>query len=199
MAGTPADLREYADPIATHEITYKGNSCPGSWGTGGDGGSITPCANGTIDNTSDNELLSVGTLYNYSAATSGTGATITTNNTNIPDSFCPLGWQLPYGGTGGDYYNQSKSYKYMFQVYNVTSGESLRKYPISFVRAGFFMLWTGRLYSFQQRIDAWTATNANGSSYAYELRTIDSGQQDTKSMAMSVRCLHRRHGGRNRY
>ena len=125
----------YADVDITHNHTYYGNGCPNGWGTDGDGGSTTPCSTRIVQS-SDDENQKNGTYYTFQAASSGSGATIATQNTNIPDTFCPLGWQLPYGGTGGDYYDKSKSYKYLLDEYGYMDsteegGYGAMSYPLS--------------------------------------------------------------------
>ena len=103
------------------------------------------CSSRTI-NTYDNEALSIGVYYNYQAATSGSGADLSAKNVPSPDTFCPLGWQMPYGGTDGDYYNQSKSWKYLLVQYgkdysdnNVSTKNFMMSYPFSYIYTGNYI------------------------------------------------------------
>ena len=192
MAGTPADLTVYLDYGISNDHTYYGNGCPNGWEDGGLSGSITPCENGMTSRTSDNEEQAIGTYYHFEAASSGSGAAITTNNTNTPDTFCPLGWQLPYSGTGGDYYDKSKSWKYLFTTYNYNDDAQgragLMSYPISNIKSGMFIWNMGRLYFLNSRIDAWTATVIN-SGAAFEIRNARPAVEDRKTIGMEVRCV----------
>ena len=135
VEGRPNDLRVYIDTNVTHDHTYYGNGC------GPDIGSTTPCSTRIVQ-TNDGENQKNGTYYHFQAATVGTGGTIASENANSPDTFCPLGWQLPYSGTGGDYYDISRSIKVLLDTYqiddNITGVHILRSYPFSIVYSGYF-------------------------------------------------------------
>ena len=167
MAGTPADLTEYIDGNVSHDHSYYGNGCPNDWGDGGKGGSITPCSTRILQ-TYDNESQKNGTFYVFQSATSGTGGAMSTNNTNSPDTFCPLGWQLPYSGKGGDYYDKSKSWWYLYNQYSITfnqgtraSYEQVSSYPLSYILPGFFHWNMGRLYVQGKNGYYWSSTITN--------------------------------------
>ena len=161
----------YPDIYIEHDHTYYGNGCPNVWDGSkpdeGYGGSDKACET-RVQKTNDDEDLEIGTYYNLQAASSGSGAPITTENANIPDSFCPLGWQLPYGGTGGDYYDKSKSWIYLLSAYNFTGSmagsNGFRSYPLSYLYTGLYVATVGRL--FNQRIYGyyWTSTITGGNS-----------------------------------
>ena len=140
------------DSNTGHDHTYYGNGCPNDWGTDGDGGSNKSCSTRIIG-TRDGENQKTGTLYDLQAATSGTNGSAPTGDLT-PDTFCPLGWQLPYGGTGGDYYDKSRSWEYLFNEYSLGSGVSganaVRSYPMSYILPGVYNWITGLLY-FQDR------------------------------------------------
>jgi len=157
VEGTPADLTVYKDSNVTHDYTYYGRGCKNSYGDSGEEGSQTPCADsdagGRIVKDGNNQDQKNGTYYTFQSSTSGTGGSMSTQNTNSPDTFCPLGWQLPYSGTGGDYYNQSKSWNYLFTTYTIafTDGTAadatkIKSYPFSYVYSGIYSWYTGRLY-----------------------------------------------------
>ena len=204
MAGTPADLTVYIDSNKAHDHTFFGNGCEIQYK---EGGSITPCSTRVVE-TQDGESQYQGVIFNFQAATSGSGSTISENNSNAPDTFCPLGWQLPYSGRDGDYYNKSKSWGYFMSSYGITSrGIILNKYPISFALSGYFLWQNGKLYA--QAISGTyhsdTAASGNNSyrlilgSDGYASWNETNGHMRTEGHA--VRCirlsLHRRHGGRN--
>ena len=211
MAGTPADLTTYIDNDDSHDHSYYGNGCPNSWGADGSGGSQTPCTTRIVPTVNDGNQKN-GTHYSFQAATSGSGYSLATENTNAPDTFCPLGWQMPYSGTGGDYYNKSRSWRYLFDAYSITydsesvaSVTKLKSYPISYVFSGYFGWYTGRLYNLNAYGYHWSSTSTYNKHAFYLLvwsSTIKPSNLDRKAGGPTLRCvrlsLHRRHGGRNR-
>ena len=201
MAGNPADLTVYADVDITHNHTYYGNGCPNGWGTDGDGGSTTPCSTRIVQS-SDDENQKNGTYYTFQAASSGSGATIATQNTNIPDTFCPLGWQLPYGGTGGDYYNKSKSWHYLLSTYNIQFNDGsiddankLKSFPLSYINSGILNWNNGRLY-YLNKISSgtglyWSSTTwSNDSAFRLSSWTlaVRTGGTSRKNEGDALRC-----------
>ncbi len=124
---------------------YYGLGCTNGWDTNigapSYGGSATSCSIRNV-NTVDNETQSIGTYYTYHTSTLGSIGSLAEDNANAPDSFCPLGWQIPYGGTGGVYYDKSKSWKYLVEtIYQLsrTSGNVLQRYPFSIIRSGGYV------------------------------------------------------------
>ena len=201
VAGTPADLRVHKDSNVANDHTYYGNGCTDGWGTGGesgDGGSITPCpvsdGGGRYTTTADNETQKIGTYYTFSASTTGTGGTMTTSNSNSPDTFCPLGWQLPYSGTGGDYYDKSKSRKYLLTTYNIgnnpTGSSKTRSYPLSNNLSGFYFSAWGKLYYKNGVAYYWSSTVNNLSEAArmYMYSGVVTEEWWSKTAAVTVRC-----------
>ena len=214
MAGTPADLTVNIDNTISHDHAYYGRGCSNAWGTDGLGGSATPCpdsnAGGRFIKTADNETQKNGTLFNYQAATSGSGGSITTDKADTPDTFCPLGWQMPYGGTGGVYYDKSKSWNYLFNEYSITNNQSsatkAKSYPLSFIIGGSYHWGTGLLNDRGVRGEMWSSTFEE-KYFAYKPAFTDTNVYEQlheyrnygapiRSVCLLV-FLHRRHGGRN--
>ena len=167
MAGT--DIEQYKDSTMEHNHTYYGNGCSGTQGSG------TSCSTGIIQ-TFDNEDQKMGAFYNYQASTSDTGASIATKNMSVPDTFCPLGWQLPYSGTGGDYYDMSKTWKGLFDIYGYTdsTARKVQSYPLSYVLSGYISYPDGLLYFFTGTGLYW-AGDVRGPNVAHRLNTWSSG------------------------
>ncbi len=179
--------------------------CPNAWGTVEQGGSDVPCVDiGQIYKDGNNEDQKNGTYYHFQAASVGTGSTITTDNANVPDTFCPLGWQLPYGGIDGEYYSQSKSWKYLLDRYNIVKGEvywnGLANYPFSYVVTGQIHFGSGRLSnsnknaatSQQGNMVHWTSTahSTNNQYVTYVTSgTIQTGRSETKIRGKPIRCV----------
>ena len=142
-------LIQFVDSNRANNHTYYGLGCPNGWGTDGKGGSDIPCTTRIVQ-TKDEENQKNGTYYSNLAAVSGSARYESKDNTIAPDTFCPLGWQLPYGGTGGDYYDQSRSWKELLTIYNLISDQSsstkFHSYPTSYVESGVFGWFSGRLY-----------------------------------------------------
>ena len=204
MEGTDVS---YWDGNFNNDHTYFGNGCADT------AGSDTSCST-RITETYDHEDQFMGAYYNFQAATSGTGGGMTTNNANSPDTFCPLGWQLPYGGSGGDYYDKPKSWTYLFNLYDIQYGEwqnpteeqrsytrKLRSYPHSYIQAGRYVY--GKLYDMTGTAGRYWSGTVDGPGLAYRLGYwIDYGSLtnvgNRSEWQFSVRCVcfHRRHGGR---
>ena len=212
MAGSPADLTVYKDATITHDRSYYGRGCKNGWGTDGDGGSQTPCADsdagGRYVTTADGETQKNGTYFNFQAATVGAGGAMTTDKTDSSYTFCPLGWQLPYSGTGGDYDDKSKTWNHLFKLYGLHIGDGtatdatkVKSYPFSYVYSGLYYWVTGRLY-FQSDTGGYWSSTVVSSTNAYVLYMWSSGVRPAyalnKAYGLAVRCvtLHRRHGGR---
>ena len=206
MEGTPADLTIYIDNTSgwyLRDHSYYGRGCGNGWGTGGDGGSQTPCADsnagGRYIATLDGETQKNGTYYHFQAATSGAGGAIETDNANSPDTFCPLGWQLPYSGTGGDYYDKSRSLNYLFTTYGIRFVDETQadativgSYPFSYVLSGTYYWATGRLYLQNGGGYYWQSTNNNlPNSYLFHLgrNTVKPARPDNKSFGYALRCV----------
>ena len=163
----------YTDTNYGNDHSYYGRGCKNLWGTDGYSGSQTPCddsdAGGRYVTTADGETQKNGTYYNFQAITDGTGASVSIANTSAPDTFCPLGWQLPYSGTGGDYYDKSRSWKYLFDIYNIvynssslTEAAKIVSYPFSYVYPGYFHWSRGRLYQQSLNGPYWSSIVADG-------------------------------------
>ena len=201
----------FPDSDYTHDHTYYGNGCPNNGGTGQSG--ATEACDKRILKTLDDEYQENGTYYNFQAVTDGTGSAIQTDNANVPDSFCPLGWQLPYGGTGGDYYNKPKSWEYLFVTaykYDISqmqqTTDKIRSYPHSFIMTGYYNNYNGAFY--EQGADGLYSTSTSKGQQRYLLfyfpGYIVISYGGGKNNDYPVRCVkflashHRRHGGSNK-
>ena len=192
VAGTNVTL---VDTDNNHDHTYYGNGC-----LEGGTGSATSCST-RIVKTIDNENQIIGVYYSFQAATSGSGGAIVTPNANSPDTFCPLGWQLPYSGTDGDYYDKSRSLNYLFTTYGIrfvdeTQADATKvgSYPFSYVLSGAYYWAKGRLYLQNGGGYYWQSTNNNlPNSYLFHLgrNTVKPARADNKSFGYSIRCVTR--------
>ena len=199
MEGT--NIAAYADSVRWHDHTYYGNGCSNKWDSSNPpefGGSTTACSTRIVE-TYLHENQKNGTYYNYHALTTGTAEDHTTDNEVIDDSVCPLGWQLPYGGTGGDYYDKSKSWKYLYERYLITGDASgsatIRSYPFSNVYSGYIYIVSGTLFTQSKGGSLWTPTIYNANN-AYRVKW---SEQETaynaiegRTLGMPVRCVTRK-------
>jgi len=183
------DLKLYKDTDTSKVHSFYGLGCP-------QGESPKTC-NIRIVETYDNEYQEIGTYYTHPAATSGASSTISTDNTNTPDTFCPLGWQLPYSGTGGDYYDKSRSWKYLFRQYGYDFGNNQQtwrdftmKYPMSYIDSGRFNFRTAMIGSASDSGFYWSETvNHNALAYNMILRTSNISQATYgKNDSLALRC-----------
>ncbi len=188
VEGTTVDTLLY-DENKNHDHTYYGNACETN------DGSKKSCST-RITTDGDNNDQKTGVYYNFQAVTVGTGAAIETRNDNSSDTFCPLGWQVPYGGTGGDYYDKSKSWKYFYDSYNLQSASSasvaLRKYPFSSILAGFYRGYTGMLYAMGVYTGYYSCTvlhGQDGYSLGIDIANAQYAGTANKSNGMPIRCV----------
>ena len=190
MEGIPADLVDYKDSNVEQDHSYYGNGCEAHM--------YSPCSTRFAD-TADGETQKNGTLLNFQAATSGSGGAITTPNANAPDTFCPLGWQLPYSGTGGDYYDKSRSWDYLFTAYSISfntgttaDATKIKSYPFSYVYPGYYDWATGRLYSLGTSTGLWAST-VNNSTGAYFMATwstaVHSNLTTNRARGYTLHCV----------
>ena len=188
----------FPDGNRNDDHSYHGKGCNRAWKDEPpyNGGSPTACSTSIVP-TKDLEDLSIGSYYNFQAATVGTGGSLTTENANAPDSFCPLGWQMPYGGTGGDYYDRSRSWRYLFDSYSSSSihANGGASYPVSLITSGYYSVGNGVLFSMIR--NGFYQSNASGNDVAqYMLDTwYSSGylvaEKNSKYMAVPLRCVTR--------
>ena len=202
------------DDRANVDHSYYGNGCVLSWDdskpTEGYGGSSTSCSTRIVA-TYDGENQKNGTLYHSKSTTAGSGGTLVEDDHAItPDSFCPLGWQLPYAGTGGDYYNKSRSWKYLLDSYGITAStlvnsRKILSYPMSHIASGYYGFALGRLFG-QAINDRQFSSDNKTRLEIYRLNVDPYGtiaiEKIAKNFGYPLRCVnyfsipHRRHGGR---
>ena len=103
----------------------------------------------------------VGNLYQYNAATAGTGGTFISKDAT--SSICPKGWRLPTSNSTTANYSFGK----LKNAYNATTGTALAGSPLRFVLEGF--LYSGKLYSAGYYGNYWSSMTGSNSSYAYNL------------------------------
>ncbi|MBR2600580.1 hypothetical protein IKE07_00355 [Candidatus Saccharibacteria bacterium] len=178
-----------------HDYTYYGNGCEKIWA---EGGSEESCST-RIVKSFDDENQYIGVYYHFQAATSGSGNMATSpDNTNISDTFCPLGWQMPYSGTGGDYYDKSKSWNYLFNRYgydeNGANNNKIRSYPFGYVWGGFYDWSQGKLFHLNNDAEYWSITKSTEGS-VYRFNSWDNNFKITSKVYImrgnSVRCVTR--------
>ena len=201
MAGTPITNTDYIK-----SYTYYGNGCPNIWDSNNPpyyGGSQVSCSIRTVGpSNGEFEEQDIGTYYSYISAIADPDSLDYELNEVAPDSFCPLGWQMPYGGSGGDYYDKSKSWKYLLDTYNLSISEDgkynglvFRNYPFNIIMSGHFYggSWSGLFRTTNAGI-YWSntskaATNAFRIYVWYDkLTTLD---ESAKNGMNTVRCDRR--------
>ena len=184
------------DNDSSHDHTYYGNGCSKAYG---EGGSDKSCST-RITPTYDSENQKTGTYYNFQAATSGVGSTLSAENANSDDTFCPLGWQLPYSGTGGAYYDKSKSWRYLLLQYSLVDHDAqsvikIRSYPLSYNLPGYYYLGEGKLFNMGNDAIYLSKTNRSADSYRSLYfgwgTNLDSQRAEGKTEATAIRCNSR--------
>ena len=149
--------------------------------------SMTPMEDGNatdvISGSTYNAHYLVGNLYQWNAATAGTGGTIN-NYANATDSICPKGWQLPTS-------NNSNSGSFGGLVGSLNS-TTIAQAPYYFNPSGY--VYSGSLRSAGSEGAYWSSAAHSSASYAYYLlfnsaRVDPSGYGLSRYLGLPVRCL----------
>ena len=194
VAGTDIrDIPGYQDANAYHDHSFYGNGCLQEDVQGGVSYSYETCSTRVIGTYMNAEYQDIGVYYNYQATSAGSGASLNTDNANIPDTFCPLGWQIPYGGTGGDYYDKSRSWRFLFNKYNaLTTDKKLGSYPLDFVLSSHYGWHAGLLFVLNGALFYTGTVNATNGAYWFVSWSFNAPgfQNDsiTKSDGYPIRC-----------
>ena len=147
--------------------------------------SMTPMADGTsneaISGSTYNAHYLVGNLYQWNAATAGTGGTIT--SAEAKDSICPKGWQLPTS-------NNSNPGSFGGLVGSLNS-TTITQAPYYFNPSGY--VYSGSLRNAGNNGNYWSSTADSSASRAYYLY-FNSGYvspsfDGSRYFGFSVRCL----------
>ena len=156
---------------------------------------MTPMDDGNatdvISGSTYNAHYLVGNLYQWNAATAGTGGTITSQEAT--DSICPKGWQLPTSNN-----SNSGSFQALMSAYSISSNTAgstaITQAPLYFDPSGY--VYSGSLRDAGYYGYYWSSTAYSSTSNAYYLG-FRSGYVDpsdyygTRYNGQSVRCLAR--------
>ena len=139
------------------------------------------------------EHYHVGNLYQWSAATAGTGDGLK-SGADATSSICPKGWRLPYSGDN----TSNRTFGKMLTAYDYSSWsdkKTITKDPLYFVPAGY--VYSGKLYYGAYRGNYWSS-RAHSNTYtnnAYNLNFYSSSVNPSGNYARyngsSVRCVAR--------
>ena len=173
----PDGYSNYCNQVAN----LSDSSCTSAGWT--DVSSMTPMDDGTtntvISGNTYNAHYLVGNLYQWNAATAGTGGTIT--GTNATDSICPKGWRFPTSRSGGEF--------------DVLVGEldstTITQAPYYFNPSGY--VYSGSLRFAGNDGYYWSSTASSSTSSAYSLRFYSGYVSPSTNYyrygGFSVRCL----------
>ena len=124
----------------------------------------------------------VGNLYQWNAATAGTGGTID-NYATATDSICPKGWRLPTSRSGGEFDTLVGS----------LNSTTITQAPYYFNPSGYVL--SGSLRNAGYTGYYWSSTAYSNTSYAYDLYFVSGFVGPSGITArlngFSVRCLAR--------
>ena len=153
---------------------------------------MTPMEDGNaadvISGSTYNAHYLVGNLYQWNAATAGTGGTISSQDAT--DSICPKGWQLPTSNN-----SNSGSFQALMNAYSISSNTAgstaITQTPLYFNPSGH--VDSGSLGYAGYYGLYWSSTAYSSTSYAYTL-SFNSGRVNPSSyysrhFGFSVRCL----------
>ena len=153
---------------------------------------MTPMEDGNatdvVSGSTYNAHYLVGNLYQWNAATAGTGGTITSQEAT--DSICPKGWQLPTSNN-----SNSGSFQALMNAYSISSNTAgstaITQTPLYFNPSGYVA--SGSLRSAGGLGDYWSSTAYSNTSSAYELYfysgVVSPSSGTYRYRGQSVRCL----------
>lgn len=133
-----------------------------------------------------------GNLYNWTAATLGSGTKVATNGSNAEDSICPRGWKLP------DYTNKG-SFQNLFTTYSISTNNAasvnkMANFPLNFLRTGAYGYERGNLNGRTNNGSWWSAT-INDAPFADCLQTSVSmflpRNRYYRGYGFAIRCVAR--------
>ena len=154
--------------------------------------SMTPMEDGNatdvISGSTYNAHYLVGNLYQWNAATAGTGGTITSREAT--DSICPKGWKLPTSHN-----SNSGSFQALMNAYSISSNTAgstaITQTPLYFNPSGFVL--SGSLRDAGNYGYYWSSTAYSSTSYAYYLAFgsgyVNPSGYSYRYYGFSVRCL----------
>ena len=153
--------------------------------------SMIPMDNGTTDmvisGSAYNAHYLVGNLYQWNAATAGTGGMITSQDAT--DSICPKGWHLPTANN-----SDNASFQTLMNAYSIGNDSTkITQSPLYFHPSGH--VTSGSLWSTGRYGYYWSSTAYSSTRSAYDFSFysggVDPSEYDTRYLGQSVRCLAR--------
>ncbi|MBQ6394666.1 hypothetical protein IJH97_02890 [Candidatus Saccharibacteria bacterium] len=133
-----------------------------------------------------------GNYYNWPAATAGTGTDSTaTDGTNVGDSICPKGWQLPQNSGTKSFNNLIRT---VYGISATNTDASVIAEPLHFIRSGVYYWNGGTLGNQGAGGYFWSATAKSVTDvyslyfYSGNLNPLDYGH---KGDGFTVRCVAR--------
>ncbi len=133
-----------------------------------------------------------GNYYNWPAATAGSGTnTVATDGTNVGDSICPKGWQLPQNSGTKSFNNLIRT---VYGISATNTDASVIAEPLHFIRSGNYYWYGGTLDDQGTHGNFWSATAKSGPR-AYYLYFSSGGLHpqtyNIKGYGCTVRCVAR--------
>ena len=157
--------------------------------------SMTPMADGTTnevistDNNTYNAHYLVGNLYQWNAATAGTGGADVVGR-SATDSICPKGWQLPTSNNSNPGSFQALMTKYSITS-NTVGSTAITQSPLYFNPSGYVR--SGSLRYAGSDGYYWSSTAHSSTSNAYSLYftsgAVSRSYGSARYYGQSVRCL----------
>lgn len=132
-----------------------------------------------------------GNLYNWTAATLGSGAKTTSDNQNAQDSICPKGWRLPPNTGNGSFLNLLNAYN--IGANNATNANKLTNFPLNFLRTGNYAYDSGKVFGRTYGGSFWSGARSS-SANAYLMNTdttIVPQDSINRGYGLAIRCVAR--------
>ena len=153
-----------------------------------------PAGNISVQGNQYDAHFLVGNYYSWSAATAGTGNSVSNGGENAESSICPKGWRLPRSGGGN---TENGSFNNLLNQYGLTSSptsgnNNIATSPLYFVRSGFAEPDSAGNRLRSAGYDGWYwSSRASSSGYVYSLRfdTSVTLSGASRYRGASVRCM----------
>lgn len=145
--------------------------------------------------TSGDQKAHAGNIYNWHAATAGSGAT-TAPGTVAEESICPKQWRLPTGGAMGDFHQLMNKYEITTPINQTTASDTRALgFPFHFIRAGNYYangVWNRGQEAWYWSGSAWdNSLPTTAGAFHSRQALLNPVNNAFKGTGSSIRCLVR--------
>ena len=136
-------------------------------------------------------VYNAGNYYTFPAATAGSNNSSVSSDTEVPNSICPKGWQLPPNAGNKSYNTLIRT---AYNISSTTSDSQILNSPLSFVRLGDYYYGSGLLDTRGNLGNYWSSTaySSNlGHNLYFNSERLSPQDGGGRAYGYSVRCVSR--------